>query len=242
MTGRSRGYRAGPGAHFEGTMDDNQKPSIQRRSFIQTAALGLGATVAASAAVTASGTARITDAADDAGAVAAGPTEGSPSGAAAAGTEYDLIIVGAGTAGLPAAIQAADLGARVAVLDKNPAIGGMLHVSGGQLSAANSRMQIQKGFIDSPSAHYRDALKIGKYKNSSELVKLDVDNAGPVVDWLQEIGVEFTPESPVIYYGHEVYSVPRTHMPLDAGRTILEAFRKEFDARVASGGVDLLLG
>jgi len=211
-------------------VSNDQKPTIPRRNFIQTAALGLGATVAAGATVAQAATP----------AAAKEGTAGASEDASAA--PYDLIIVGAGTAGLPAAIQAADLGAKVALLDKNPAIGGMLHVTGSHLSAANTRMQIQKGFIDAPATHYRDIRKIGRYQNDSELVKLDVENAAAVVDWLQDLGVEFTPESPVIYYGHEVYGVPRTHMPLNGGRTVLEVFRKELEERIARGNVTLFTG
>jgi len=40
---------------------------------------------------------------------------------------YDVIIVGAGTAGLPAAIRAAERGARVLVLEAAADIGGTLH-------------------------------------------------------------------------------------------------------------------
>jgi fumarate reductase flavoprotein subunit len=48
---------------------------------------------------------------------------------------YDLIIVGAGTAGIPCAVAAAKNGAKVLLLDKADDIGGSLHTSGGQLLA-----------------------------------------------------------------------------------------------------------
>ena len=44
-------------------------------------------------------------------------------------TEYDLIVIGAGTGGYVAAIRAAQLGLRVAVVEKQKALGGRAAVS-----------------------------------------------------------------------------------------------------------------
>jgi len=195
--------------------DKDSTKSLQRREFFKVAALGVGASTLRSPEL---------------------------EGAQAAPEVADLLIIGAGTAGLPAAIHGADLGAKIVLLEKNEAIGGTLHVSGGQMSAANTKLQIAKGFDDSPSRHYRDVLRIGRFLNSSDLVKLDVENAGPMIDWLQDIGVEFTLESPFLFYGHEVYSVARTHQPVASGRTLLEAFRRELDKRIARGDVAVHFG
>ncbi|MBI3950585.1 MAG: flavocytochrome c [Acidobacteria bacterium] len=188
----------------------SQKKRFGRRDMIKAAAIGAGATALTGLKL---------------------------ESARAAEEVTDILIVGAGTSGMPAAIQAADLGAKVLVLDKNEAIGGMLHISGGQLSGANSKLQISKGIEDSPERHYRDALRIGRYKANSELVKLAVENAAAMVDWLQEIGVEFMPEAPFFVYGHEIYSVPRTYQGVASGRTLLEALRKELDKRIKRGDV-----
>lgn len=156
-------------------------------------------------------------------------------------TPIDVLIVGAGNAGLPAAIQAADLGARVMVLDKNNYVGGMLAISGGHVSAANSKLQIAKGIEDSPASHYRDAMRMGRFRNNSELLKIAVDNAAAMVDWLAEIGVEFTPESPFYEDDHEHYSAPRTYMGPQYARSLLVPFKAEFDKRVERGDLRVRL-
>ncbi|MEE8306042.1 MAG: FAD-binding protein, partial [Gammaproteobacteria bacterium] len=153
----------------------------------------------------------------------------------------DILIVGAGNAGLPAAIQAADLGARVMVLDKNNYVGGMLAISGGHVSAANSKLQIAKGIEDSPASHYRDAMRMGRYRNNSELLKIAVDNAAAMVDWLAEIGVEFTPESPFFEDDHEHYSAPRTYMGPEYALSLLVPFKAELDKRIERGDIRVRL-
>ena len=54
---------------------------------------------------------------------------------------WDLIVVGGGNAGLPAAIFAAERGARVLIVDAAGAIGGTLFLSSGQMSAAGTKLQ-----------------------------------------------------------------------------------------------------
>mgnify|MGYP002787003867 CR=1 FL=1 len=46
-------------------------------------------------------------------------------------TVYDYVIVGAGTAGIPAAVFASRRGARVLLVDAAPAVGGTLHMANG---------------------------------------------------------------------------------------------------------------
>jgi len=45
-------------------------------------------------------------------------------------TEYDIVIVGAGPAGLSAAIAAAESGVRILILDNNPQAGGQIWRAG----------------------------------------------------------------------------------------------------------------
>ena len=101
----------------------------------------------------------------------------------------DILIIGAGNAGMPTAIEAADLGGKVMLIDKNSFVGGMLIVSGGHVSGANSKLQMRKGIQDSYEQHYQDAMRIGRFKANSELLKLATENAAQMIDWLEEIGV-----------------------------------------------------
>ena len=106
--------------------------------------------------------------------------------------EHDVLIVGAGNAGIPAAIEAADMGGNVMLIDKNDFVGGMLIISGGHISGANAKIQMRKEIEDSYEKHYQDAMRIGKFKANSELLALATEHAARMIDWLEEIGVEFT--------------------------------------------------
>ena len=110
---------------------------------------------------------------------------------------WDMIIVGAGTAGLPAAIFASRRGAQVLLIDSADKIGGNLHLANGQIAAAGSRTQAAKGIVDSPDRHYNDIMRITRGLANPEIVRLTVDHAPVTINWLLDNGLKPLPEHPV---------------------------------------------
>jgi fumarate reductase flavoprotein subunit len=154
---------------------------------------------------------------------------------------WDLIVVGAGNAGMPCAIAAAEAGARVLVLEKANEVGGTLHLTGGQMSAAGTRRQQRHGIDDSPDRHFDDVMRISHGRADPALVRLAVDLAASTVDWLEELGFPFVEKTPVIAWEHEPYSVPRTVWGEKFGVSILEALSAPWSRGVETGQIDLRL-
>lgn len=153
--------------------------------------------------------------------------------------QVDLAIVGAGTAGLACAIEAARLGKRVVLLEKSDRIGGTLHLSAGQMSAAGTRLQAERGIKDDPDSHFADVMRISRNTADPLLVRKAVDMAAETIDWLMAEGFEMEPACPVIMHYHEAYRVARTYWGIDGGRSVLKVLRPLFDA---AAGVDLRFG
>jgi fumarate reductase flavoprotein subunit len=174
-------------------------------------------------------------------AVLALPTGSQATIASLADTLYDLVIVGAGTAGLPAAIFAAQRGAKVILLEAAGQIGGTLHLSTGQMSAAGTRLQHAKGIKDTPDMHYDDVMRISRGTADPVLTRLAVDAAAETFDWLMDRGFVPLDEHPILGLGHEPYSERRYYWGAEGGRSILATLRRDFDPLVTSGKVDLLL-
>jgi fumarate reductase flavoprotein subunit len=149
--------------------------------------------------------------------------------------DYDVIVVGAGTAGIPTAIAAADRGARVLLIEQSDDIGGALHVSAGQMSAAGTRLQRARGIDDSPRQHFEDALRISKETCDPKLVNIAVNIAAETVDWLIAEGFDMHPDCPKIFYGHEAYAIARTYWGVNGGRSILRVLRKQLNRRLFRG-------
>lgn len=138
---------------------------------------------------------------------------------------YDLVVVGAGTAGIPCALEASSRGVSVLLLDKAEDVGGTLHVSGGHMSAGGTSRQLERGIADSPAQHLADVLRISRGTGREDLIRLAVELAPGTVDWLQSEGFEFDPVTPRIVYGHAPYSVPRTYYGPLGGTSILAVLR-----------------
>ena len=155
---------------------------------------------------------------------------------------YDLLIVGAGTAGLPCAIAAAEAGGKVLLVDKADRIGGTLHLSGGHFSAAGTRRQRERGIDDDADRHFAEILRISHDTVRRDLVGLAVDRAASTVDWLDDYGFDFDPETPRIVYGHEPYETARTYYGVDEGRSLLAFFERLLEQHLVSGAVELELG
>ncbi|MFP1755347.1 flavocytochrome c [Lonsdalea quercina] len=122
--------------------------------------------------------------------------------------QYDVVVVGSGGAGLATAIQAADDGAKVLIVEKMPVIGGNTIKASAGMNAAETRFQKIKGIVDDKELFYNETLKSGQNKNNPELVKYFVEHAHEAIDWLADRNIEL---SDLTTTGG--MSVDRTHRP-----------------------------
>jgi fumarate reductase flavoprotein subunit len=128
-----------------------------------------------------------------AGAVAfGGLLRGRPARAAAPGDavlspgrapETDVLVVGAGTAGLAAAVSAAEAGARVALIDKAATFTAL----GGDNTAIGSRLQKELGIEIDIDEVVRALMRWGGNKPDARLVRLWALNCGRVMDWILDM-------------------------------------------------------
>ena len=107
-------------------------------------------------------------------------------------TSCDIVVIGAGGAGLSAATQAASMGAHVIVLEKQGIIGGNTNYSTGGLNAAETSVQKKLGIADSKKSHYDDTMAGGYFLNDPSLVETLVNKAAAAVDWLISLGADMS--------------------------------------------------
>lgn len=113
--------------------------------------------------------------------------------------EYDVIVVGAGGAGLSAAATAAENGASVLAIEKQGIAGGTTSLSGGVIQAAGTKYQKEYTDYqdDTPEKHEQEYLAEGEGRLYEPLVRDFTQNSGANLDWLAKMGIKWTS-----VYGH----------------------------------------
>ncbi len=124
--------------------------------------------------------------------------------------EVDVVVIGAGGAGLAAAVSAHENGATVLVLEKMPKPGGNTIISGAAYNCVDPGRQIPAGIEDSIELHYQQTYEGGDKVGNPELIKILVENAYPTLEWLEGLGMEFTDYVFTVLGG----LWPRAHRPV----------------------------
>ncbi|QQO09255.1 flavocytochrome c [Breznakiella homolactica] len=117
---------------------------------------------------------------------------GTPRGDSGFASEYDVIIIGAGGAGLSAAVSAKQAGASVVVFEKMAMVGGNTLRATGGINAAGTSFQAKAGITDSPDLFYADTMKGGYEKNDPALVRVLAEKSASSIDWLTKMGADLS--------------------------------------------------
>jgi fumarate reductase flavoprotein subunit len=105
--------------------------------------------------------------------------------------DTDVSIVGGGTAGLAAAVAAAQGGAQVIVFEKAATSGGAGNMAMGPF-AVESRLQRQKKYSLTKEEAFKIQMDFTHMHVDARLVKYFIDKSASTIDWLEKMGVEFT--------------------------------------------------
>lgn len=121
---------------------------------------------------------------------------------------YDVVVLGAGGAGMSAAIEVAQAGASVVILEKAGVVGGNT-VYSGSFNGSGTRFQKNLDIPDTPDILFEDVMKGGDNLSNPDLVRVFADNAGKTVEWtVDELGVELD-ENFIAQF--DIASYPRAH-------------------------------
>lgn len=139
-------------------------------------------------------------------------------------TQLPLLIVGAGAAGLCAALAAKEAGVDVVVFERDAVPSGSTALSAGLIPAAGTRFQHAKGIADSPQLFAADIQHKAKGQNDAEVVEAVAHGAAVLVEWLADRhGFPFDVIDNFNYPGH---SAMRMHgLPTRTGSELINRLR-----------------
>ena len=105
--------------------------------------------------------------------------------------QYDVVVAGAGGAGLAAAVRAAESGARVVLLEKEETLGGNTLIASGYYAAVDPLRQTAGRILDSEEAFARQMIENAGPAADRAKIERFVKEALPTLRWLEEKGVRF---------------------------------------------------
>jgi fumarate reductase flavoprotein subunit len=158
----------------------------------------------------------------------------------------DVVVVGFGAAGAAASIEAADLGARVIILDKMPIAGGTTLMSGGTIYAAETSVQRAAGIDDSANDMFKLLMAAGGELSQPELVEVVANESKKTIDWLLRLGTDMWEGAYVGEpFGCELYPeyaylappAPRVHVVKGMGEGLFGTLERSVRER----GIEVML-
>lgn len=147
----------------------------------------------------------------------------------------DVLVIGAGAAGLIAAMRAREAGAAVLVLERDALPRGSTALSAGLVPAAGTHFQKAAGIVDDPVRFAADIMRKAHGQPDPAAVGALVQAVAPALEWLGERhGLAFTVIDNFTYPGH---SACRMHgLPSRSGAELMDRLR----AAAEAAGVDIV--
>ena len=193
-----------------------------------------GATVTSNAIIKAA-TAALEEAGAEISVLDANRRDGGDSGAKEEKTvDTEIVVIGAGGAGMTAAIMLHQAGKSFVLLEKMPYAGGNTTKATGGMNAAETHYQKEQGIEDSTALFAADTMKGGHALNDPSLVAMMANKSAEAIDWLDTIGASL----PKISYSGGA-SVNRIHAPED-GSGVGGFLVDRFSAKLEELGVEIL--
>ncbi|MBO9355476.1 FAD-binding protein [Bordetella petrii] len=151
-------------------------------------------------------------------------------------TEVDVLVIGAGGAGLAAAVAAHEGGASVAVVEKLDRPGGNTMLSTGSVPGAGSRFQRAVGIVDDPQTMVDDLMSLSGPHDADALTRQLAECSAELVEWMADV---MQVKLDIIQdYKHVAHSVPRLHAPASRkGQDLVDDMVAAVDRR----GIPLVL-
>ncbi len=160
--------------------------------------------------------------------------------------DCDVVVVGAGGAGLTASVLATQQGMKVILLEKMPFVGGNSLRAEGGMNAANTKVQQELGIAEENTVDdfTADTLRLGHDLGNPDLVHTLAANSAEAVDWLFSIDAPLTKVKATGGTTHKYLHQPEDGRPV--GEYLVEKLKTQaeklgIDVRVNTKATDIFM-
>jgi fumarate reductase flavoprotein subunit len=149
-------------------------------------------------------------------------------------TEFDnevpVLIIGAGAAGLCAALTLSEASIEPVVIERDAVPSGSTALSAGLIPAAGTRFQRAQGIADSAEIFAQDISRKAHGEADAKLVRAVATGAGPLIEWLAD---SYTmPFEVITDFNYPGHSAHRMHgLPSRTGDELIDRLRSAAEAR-----------
>ena len=160
----------------------------------------------------------------------------------------DILIVGAGIAGITAALELLDSGKRILMLDRDEAtnFGGLAKEAFGGMALCGTPLQRLNGIKDDPELMLRDWLSFADFSTDDKWPRYWAEayayrNKTDVYQWLRQQGVQFFPAVNWVERGEFMpgNSVPRYHIIWGTGWELVRVLEQKLRHHPNAGNLKM---
>jgi fumarate reductase flavoprotein subunit len=145
-------------------------------------------------------------------------------------SEVPVLIIGAGAAGLCAALAASEAGIEPVLIERDAVPSGSTALSAGLIPAAGTRFQRERGIADTPESFAQDIARKAHNEADAKLVQTVARGAGPLIEWLA--GTYAMPFEVITDFNYPGHSAHRMHgLPSRTGADLIDRLRSAVEAR-----------
>ena len=152
--------------------------------------------------------------------------------------EAQVVVIAGGPSGLAAAVQAAEDGADVILIEKNAAVGGAANMGMGPLAIGSHYQQRQMIDITVEKA-LKMFMEYTHYNVDGRLVKRYFEQSAETIEWLEDMGVEFEGAYKYFTKSEATWHIVKTDQGI--GPRAASFMNKALYARAQELGVKVLL-
>lgn len=152
--------------------------------------------------------------------------------------ETQIVVIAAGPSGLASAVQAAEDGAEVIVLEKASAVGGAANMGMGPLGIG-TKYQKQNMYDITVEKAFNMFMEYTHYNVDARVVKRYFEQSAETIEWLEEMGVEFEGAFKYFPKSEATWHIVKTDQGI--GPRAASFMNKALYARAQELGVKVLL-